>query len=466
MAQHESPNATADPRGVPVSCTNELALASYEKALEQFRTYVGDPVASVEAALEDAPDFSLAHVFRATMLVLSSEAQYLPEARSSLDRADRLPMNDRERTLAQAVRRWASGDLFGANEAFERVLVAYPRDCFALQAAHLTDFYVGDSKSLQDRVARVLPHWSEADDEYSYILGMYAFGLEECNHYAKAETTGRRALEIQPRDGWAVHAVAHVMEMQARFDEGIAWLRDREQDWAPDNMFSFHNWWHLALFHLEREDYAGALDLFDECIYPESSDASLQLLDASALLWRLELLGVDVNDRWRRLAADWRAKADTENGYYAFNDMHALVAYLGVGDEEAGARVIESVKRRAQDGSGSDLSMMARDVGVEVTRALVDYGRGHYDDAVDALLAVRRVASRFGGSHAQRDLINMTLIQASLRGGNARLAEHLLYERTAAKPDSPMARRWLAQAQDTLSNDVSAGSREAIANVA
>ncbi|MGI9334003.1 MAG: tetratricopeptide repeat protein, partial [Gammaproteobacteria bacterium] len=310
---------TTDARGVPVSCDGPGTLASFEQALHEFQSYFGDPLATLDAALALDPDFALGHLFRAIALLLSSEAQYLPAVRENLATAELLDMNARERRLATAARYWANGDLDAARLTFDEILVEYPCDVLALQAAHVTDFYCGDARALRDRVARVLPRWSESMPGYSYVLGLFAFGLEECNEYARAEETGRRALEIEPRDAWAIHAVAHVMEMTGRVDDGIEWLRDREQDWAPDNGLAFHNWWHLGLFYLEREDYAGALDLFDECVYPRSSNLSLQLVDASALLWRLMLLGVDVEDRWQRLARDWRAKSGVENGYYAFN---------------------------------------------------------------------------------------------------------------------------------------------------
>jgi hypothetical protein len=92
------------------------------------------------------------------------------------------------------------------------------------------DFLRGDALNLRNRLARVLPHWDAAVPGFSHVLGMHAFGLEECNQYAEAERTARRALDPQPKDGWAVHAVAHVMEMQGRIDEGIAWLASRTHD--------------------------------------------------------------------------------------------------------------------------------------------------------------------------------------------------------------------------------------------
>ena len=121
------------------------------------------------------------------------------------------------------------------------MLVDHPRDMLALQTGHLLDFYRGDALNLRNRIVRVLPHWSPGVPGYSYLLGMYAFGLEECNQYALAEETARRALELEAKDGWAVHAAVHVMEMQGRIDEGIEWLVSREEDWAPENSFAFHN---------------------------------------------------------------------------------------------------------------------------------------------------------------------------------------------------------------------------------
>src|SRR5690606_13057491 len=120
----------------------------------------------------------------------------------------------------------------------------------ALQVGHQLDFFIGDSRMLRDRIARALPHWSPSMPGWHGLLGMHAFGLEESGDYAAAEAQGRRAIEFERRDSWAQHAVAHVLEMQGRRREGIAWMRDNEEGWAPDNFFAVHNWWHLAVFHL------------------------------------------------------------------------------------------------------------------------------------------------------------------------------------------------------------------------
>ena len=216
--------------------------------------------------------------------------------------------NDREKGLLAGARHWMEGRWDMATVAWDQVLADYPRDALAIQLAHLTDFFLGDAVNLRDRIGRVIGSWSETTPGYSYILGMQAFGLEECNQFARAEETAMKALSIEARDGWSVHAMAHVLEMQNRYEEGQQFMRARVDDWAPDNGFAFHNWWHLALFHMEQEDYASALQLYDEQILPGESEVSLQMLDASALLWRLHLQDVDLGDRWTMIADLWARK--------------------------------------------------------------------------------------------------------------------------------------------------------------
>jgi hypothetical protein len=144
----------------------------------------------------------------------------------------------------------------------EDVTIEAPRDALGLLAGHQIDFFTGHSRMLRDRIARALPFWEAGMPGYHSVLGMHAFGLEETGDYARAEAAGRRGVELEPRDGWSQHAVAHVMEMQNRQADGIAWMRSNDQ-WAGDSFFQVHNWWHLALYHLEAGDIEAVLGLFD-----------------------------------------------------------------------------------------------------------------------------------------------------------------------------------------------------------
>ena len=279
---------------------------------------------------------------------------------------------------------------------------------------------------------------------------------KNANDYAKAEETGRRALEIEAKDGWAVHAVVHVMEMQTRYDEGIEFLTSRENNWAPDNGFAFHNWWHLALYHLECCEHERALELYDTRVNPEATGMSMQILDASALLWRIQLRDIDTGDRWAQLADEWVKKAPDENGYYAFKDVHALMALLYAGRQQDAQRLQNDMEQTAQSDAGIN-GMMSREVGVPVARAFTAFTQGQYRDTVDELMRVRTSANRFGGSHAQRDMLSQTLIEAAVRSGQHDLARKLINERLAWKPHSPLA--WNFKAKANRAADDIAGAK-------
>jgi tetratricopeptide (TPR) repeat protein len=435
-----------DARDVPLSSASPAALAGYERALAQFQSYVGDPVATLDATLAEAPDFTLGHLFKALALFTFGEKQFVPAAAASLEQATRrlAGATDRERTLAAGMQRFLDGDWDGGCRELDRVLAEHPRDALALQVAHLMDFYRGDALNLRNRVSRVLPHWDASVPGYSYVLGMHAFGLEEMNQYPEAEAAGRGALALQPKDGWAVHAVTHVMEMQGRIDEGLTWLQSREQDWAPDNGFAFHNWWHLALFHLDSAGYPAALDLYDRAIHPEPAQFVLPLVDATALLWRLHLEGVEVGARFDAVADEWQARQEKDHGFYAFNDFHAMLAYAATGREAAMARQLDQLSAAA--GQAGSNGMMSREVGLPLARGIAAFARGQHGAAIEAIAPARDGAHRFGGSHAQRDLITLTLIEAALRGNRSALARHYLAERQVHKPASAWAQRLAARA--------------------
>lgn len=437
-----------DRRGIPVSCSNQRAMDLYEKALMQYQSYVGDCIETIDQALAEAPDFVLGHLFKAMALPMFSEQRFMGMARESLEAAEALAAsaNDHELAMTGAARRLIDGDWDGAGLAIDRVLMDYPRDAFTLQTGHLLDFYRGDALNLRNRVSRVMPAWSPRVPGYSYVLGMHAFGLEECNQYAEAESTARRALALQPRDGWAVHAVAHVMEMQGRIDEGIEWLETRVEDWAPDNGFAFHNWWHLALYWLDRQQNRRVLELYDRHIRPGATEALLSLVDVTALLWRLHLHGIDYGNRADSLAEAWARQLQAEKGFYAFNDFHAAMAFLLAGRRQALETLLGYMEETARSGTGTNLEMTAR-IGLPLCRGVLDFAEGRYQDAIDRIEPVRDVANRFGGSHAQRDVVSLTLIEAALRAGERRLARHYIHERTVHKTAGGMGWRLLARAE-------------------
>ncbi|MFJ3460266.1 tetratricopeptide repeat protein [Achromobacter spanius] len=436
--------ALSDVRGNPVSSDEPASMAAYEQAQGLFHGYYGDPLGVIDKALAEDPVFVIGHLLRAGMMITASDQCVEPLMRESVEAAEALVdiANERERRHIVAARAWLDGNFSTALRRYADILADYPHDTLALQVGHIGDFLLGRSAMLRDRVAGILPAWNCKMPDYGYVLGMHAFGLEETNLYSAAEAQGRRALDLNPRDPWAVHAVAHVLEMQGRVDEGIAWLNGRRDDWSSDNMLSIHNWWHLALFHLDREDIAEVLAMYDDRLRETSTGQVLDLIDASAMLWRLLLRGIDVGWRWQQLAQVWKARGGT--GYYAFNDVHALMAYLGAGDDAAAQTLIQAMETAAQ-GAGTN-AMMTRDVGLPVAHALAAFAREEYGLTVDLLRDVRLIAHRFGGSHAQRDVLALTLVEAALRNGARSLAKVLTAERMGLKPNSEGNRKLASRA--------------------
>ncbi|WP_367038836.1 hypothetical protein [Streptomyces sp. Je 1-332] len=279
---------------------------------------------------------------------------------------------------------------------------------------------------------------------------MYAFGLEEAGHYGQAEEIGLRAVERHPRDVWGIHAVVHTYEMRGLFGEGIRYLDARTEDWADGNYLSVHNAWHYALYALEAGSIGQVLAVYDNTLHNEASQSvAMELLDASALLWRLLLIDIDVEPRWMALAQAWAGRE--VGAYYAFNDVHAVMAYVGAGRLSDAERL---VKEREQWLSRADPSVtnhaMTREIGVPVCRALIAYRQQRYANVVELLAPIRYRLNSFGGSHAQRDAIQRTLVEAAIRSGRHDLARALLSERINLRPICPYNRRARARLADRL----------------
>jgi hypothetical protein len=270
---------------------------------------------------------------------------------------------------------------------------------------------------------------------YASVLAMYAFALEENGQYGLAERIARRALDLDAGHPGAIHVLAHVMEMEGRAREGLAFLAATEPAWSEGTAFSVHLAWHRALFHLDANDPQSALATYDTQI-AKTSDMSA-LADASALLWRLQLRNVELGARWQLLADRWELQRLAGAG--PFYVAHAMMAFAAAGRTVAAARLVEAQPN--VDASGALPSLPENALTLPFCEALLAFARGDYAACVEALTHVRHIAHRCGGSLAQCDLIHLTFTEAALRAQRARLARALVAERTAQKPASRL--NWL-----------------------
>ena len=410
-------------------------------ALFLLHTHRGDPAREIEALLAANPRSARAHCLRAALIVAVDDDTARSRVADSVAAIEAASLSDDDpaRHHAAAARAWLAHDDALALSRYGDIVVDAPRDIAALVVAHALDFRLGRRRMLRDRIAQVLPAWNASMPGYASVLAMYAFGLVENGQYRRAEKAARRALALDRGHPGAIHALAHVMEMQGRAREGIAFLDATESQWIRGNGFSVHLAWHRALFHLDADDPRAALDAYDAQIAP--ADGLAALADASALLWRLELRNVDVAGRWLALAERWERHAwRRARPFYA---VHAMMAFAAAGRSASARDVFDAL--RPTDAPPRTL-LPEETLARPLCEALVAFVRRDYTTCIERLREVRDIAHRCGGSLAQCDVIHLTFTEAALRAREARLARALVAERAARKPASRFNQRLLARA--------------------
>jgi tetratricopeptide (TPR) repeat protein len=419
----------ADRWGVPVRAGSAAAVARLDEAIEDLAKLAGNPIADAEAAVAADDGLILGHIYRAYLALYGTTPEGVATAAEILKTLDEAVMGEREAHHMRAARSWAEGDWEAAARSLERALLCHPRDLLALKVAQDLYFFLGNRLELRDVAARVLPAWPADLAGWGYVQGIYAFGLEENANYRQAEARARAALDYNPRDVWSVHALAHVFEMEGRHREGTGFLAASSGDWSG-SYFAVHNWWHKGLFHLELEEIGEALALYDSPIRAARSTEWLDVVDAAALLWRLSLFGVDVTERAARLAADIDDLVSAP--VYIFNDWHAVMAFGLAGDHARVERVILANRNLT---APTNRTAAAR-AGLDLLEAFGAFAAGRPERAIDLLIDIRPRANAVGGSHAQRDVIDLTLIAAAARAEDESLARALVTERVARKPSA------------------------------
>jgi tetratricopeptide (TPR) repeat protein len=383
------------------------------QALSDLLRGRGDPLGAARQtasiAAPGSPEAVEARIVEASLLLSSRDPRDFEAAGWAYARIASSQKNPLQEMHAAAIRVAVDGDYAAARGVYDRILEAYPVDALALVVAQVIDYFLGDTTRLHMRSARALEAWPVEAPDYHSVLALHAFALQESGDYDRAEAYARRAIELEPLDLRAHHAVAHVMEMQGRFEEGVRWMGTRSAYWTGAGAVSVHLWWHLALYHLELGQPQNALAVLDHRMQGEGLS---ELIDASALLWRLHLRGVDTGRRFAALAARWAPHA--EDAHCAFNDMHAMMAFAGAERWDDAAKLLRAQTRRIERPAGANHDM-TRLVGLPASRAIAAYGRGDYAGADALLRGLPPVAHRIGGSHAQRDILQLTRAAAAMR---------------------------------------------------
>ncbi len=428
-----------DVRGLEISTSSADAAKYLDGAVADFLDYGQTAGAQVKAALEADPDCPLAQCYRGYLLMMLETRAVYPKIKQALGTlaAAAEQLTHRERLHADALQAWVKGDLMNACLAWETILNEWPKDLMALKLHHTMTFYTGRANVLRSVVAGVLGGWDDDTPGYANVQGMYAYALEECGEYDEAERWGRAATERNGGDLWAIHSVAHVMEMQGRYGEGSTWLGDREAQWEKKNFFKAHLWWHHGLFAVAMEDFDKALHIFDDQMTSVNSDKYVDVSNQAALLKRIEIAGIDIGDRWDALA-DYSATRIKDH-ILPYRDAHFCLSLAAGGKFDTARKQIDSLFAFARDGKGWTAAS-TKSILIPLCEGMIAYEGGEHAKACDILWPIRNDLSPIGGSMAQRDLFAQILKDAAVCGGRLGMARSLLSERVARYPEA--RRNW------------------------
>lgn len=284
---------------------------------------------------------------------------------------------------------------------------------------------------------------------HGYLKGLYSFGLLETRLYDQAEKEAMEGLALTPDDAWAVHSVAHVCEMKAEVDKGLKFMESREKDWQVSDVLASHNYWHWALYFIEKGQYDAALQIYDSQVFRrcKATGSMLDTVDACSMLYRLEMEGVCVKDRWRELLQV--TEPHTDDHVTLFNDLHFLMVSLGAKESKTSQRLLEGLQELAKEPGDNTQHQLAETIGIPMCQAMMEYDKGNYNRTVELLQPLRYSIVDIGGSDAQRDLFSQLLIHAALKSENKhhqKLGRCLLVERDAMRPNSPLTDRLMQTA--------------------
>lgn len=418
-----------DSQGLEITTNSPDAILAIDRFVEQSLSY-GNNALVIQEAIAADPTCASSHAHAAahylsleTALGRRQASPYLQAAKKYVDRA-----NEREQLYVWAIDAWARGAIEQAILHHEEIAEKFPRDLASVQRGQYHYFYLGNKAGLL-QIAQKVRH---ASPENHYLQGMIAFGLEQCHRLQEAEAAGRRAIEMNRHDPWAQHAVAHVMETQGRLDEGITWMSSFTDTWENCNSLLYtHNWWHIALYYLEKEDIQQVLELYDKHIWGRAwKESSKDQIGAISLLLRLELRGVDVGDRWEELVTHLLPRIHEHA--LPFQDLHYIYALARAGRVELVNEMLFSMQAYARKALPY-IQKIWVEVAIPASQGMAAHARGDYSRAFCELRPVLSRLHEIGGSHAQRDLFEQVYLNAWSRDQQNQEALRILEKRVAAQ---------------------------------
>ena len=400
-----------DSRGLLVSGADPASVAAVDAFSRGLLAMEGGLNGVLDAALA-APGCAQLQIYAALFSLYAGTRQGNREATQWRDRAEPAlkGVQGRERRLFEVLDFWLHDDLESAMQGLEHITSEYPRDLVAAKTCEFLYYLTGQhraGKRYRAQMEKLIRH----NQDEAEAFGMYAFSLELSGEYEEARSQADKALSLRPESAWTHHALAHAAIMTDDLARGRREQEGFLSTWthSPYSIHG-HNAWHLALFRLLDGDEDGALQLFHDVIWGQTPDSLSEQVDAVSLLWRMEMAGLEIDEKiWQEVAeACALFSGEAMNPFVAAHQAHALAR---VGRDEDVQSLRQAVDRSARAQPEARCAVWS-EVGIPVVDAAIAWARRDAPAVVECLEPAIREIPRVGGSDAQDDLFRITLMKA------------------------------------------------------
>jgi len=425
-----------DRYGLGLSTKSTAARDAYVDASERALTFYPGALAAYDDAIAADPDFALAHAGKAQVLMREGN---VADARAALVAAKELTagLTEREASQIGIFDLGSTGQTEAAIAAVRKHLATWPRDALLISIAANPNGLIGGSgrigqkHQIAELMDSVAPHYG---DDY-WFLSYHAMALSEDGRPAEARKKIDRSVALNRKNAHGAHGFAHVCYESGEPETARAFLLPWLAEYPRDGFFYGHLSWHLSLVDIALGHWAEASLLYQNAIVLDrhSGGPQQKMSDGAAFLWRSELAGQPRDHAaWRRLY-DYAAGALPRPGS-GLADLHVILAHAVMGDEAGLMARSDQMAAAAREGrypSGSYLPALAR--------GFWAFERGDFPGAIEAFAPLAGQNERIGGSRAQHDLVEFTLLKAYANAGGSEDVRRMLAERRLGLCEVPVA---------------------------
>lgn len=401
-----------------------LALTFYPGALEAY-----------DRAIAADPGFALAHAGKAQVLLRQGDVQ---AARAALAAAKDLVagVSEREASHIAFFDLVFAGEIEAAIKALYAHLASWPRDALVVASAANPNGLIGGSGHLgqKQRIAALMDSLAPAYGDDFWFVSYHAMSLSEDGQLGVARKKIEQSVAANPNNAHGAHGVAHICYESGDLETARSFLSSWLATYPRQGFFHGHLSWHLSLFEIQAGNWTEALRLYRDAIALDrhSGGPQQKVSDGAAFLWRAELAGHPRDaEAWCALHAFAREALPRPGSGLA--DLHIVLADAIMGGQSATdtrARQIEALAREGRYPSGAYLPALAR--------GFAAFEGGDYAGAIEALAPLAGQNERIGGSRAQHDLIDFTLLRAYLSANRIDEARQMLGARRPGASGVPV----------------------------